>query len=431
MSVADYIETHLSKQDKTKKFRTDHNNASAIGNDGCTNASAIGNDGCHNASAMGNDRCPNTSAIGNEPSFLHDIDLKPKACNVRIEKISIDEDMIRSYKDSKNRDQSDSRSDEATSPGFGPKNAGFMILKDDPNCITRYSDSKVEYSVYVCHECNFRGRIEALKYHIRVKHNKEIKEYISKHQCFKMVEKILHSCKICGETFHCNSSAFVHSHLSKHKISLKDYEQKYLNDNISTKRVGKGRYSNTPNDYSVFGCHECEFSGNYHQLQEHVLRFHAMAMKKYKAKHGKNIIKDNVFHSCKICNIDIFYTNVNLSRHVQLHNMKPEEYINQMLSSKVPVPVSVPGPVPRKVEDSVREEDYVQTYLCEDKHVKNDKKIKPENRKDDMKKEGHKKQKTNDHKINIITPAQVESTVAPDTELAGYPANYFSGYPVT
>ena len=43
MSVADYIETHLSKQDKTKKFRTDHNNASAIGNDGCHNTSAIGN----------------------------------------------------------------------------------------------------------------------------------------------------------------------------------------------------------------------------------------------------------------------------------------------------------------------------------------------------------------------------------------------------
>ena len=119
--------------------------------------------------------------------------MKPNACNVRTENIPIDEDRIMSYKDSKNRDQSDSRSDEVTSPGFGPKNAGFKILKDDPNCITRYSDSKVEYSVYVCHECNFRGRIEALKYHIRVKHNKEIKEYISKHQCFKMVEKMLHT----------------------------------------------------------------------------------------------------------------------------------------------------------------------------------------------------------------------------------------------
>ena len=79
-----------------------------------------------------------------------------------------------------------------------------------------------------------------------------------------------------------------------------------------------------------------------------------------------------------------------------------------MLSSKVSV--SVPVPVPQKIKDSMQEEDYVQTYLFEDKDVRNDKKIKTENRRDGIKKEGHEKLRTNSHEINIITPAQVGSS---------------------
>merc|ERR1740128_119096 len=112
--------------------------------------------------------------------------------------------MMKSYKDSKNCDQSDCKSEDVTSLRFSPKKVGFKILKDDTNCITRYSDIQVEYSIYSCHECNFRGRYETLRYHIRAEHNKEPREYISKHRCLQIIEKILHKCKICGETYSCN-----------------------------------------------------------------------------------------------------------------------------------------------------------------------------------------------------------------------------------
>jgi len=59
------------------------------------------------------------------------------------------------------------------------------------------------------------------------------------------------------------------------------------------------RYSDTPYDFCVYGCYECDFSGVYQTLKYHIRTAHGLTGKDYKTKYNDHVFVDKVWHICK------------------------------------------------------------------------------------------------------------------------------------
>ena len=88
------------------------------------------------------------------------------------------------------------------------------------------------------HQCALCGKhfgLTAMRTHCRVVHQMSVKEYQNKHGNIKenMSRVMWHKCRLCQEDFLLDSDE-VHRHANgKHKMSLKEYNSRFLVLNVN------------------------------------------------------------------------------------------------------------------------------------------------------------------------------------------------------
>ena len=107
------------------------------------------------------------------------------------------------------------------------------------------------------------GDYRKLVVHVRNLHNKTVREYKSVHDNLNIKDKVRHHCKICSKDI-----LYTWDHLQRHLathhagMTVEEYDDTYL----VLQSAGEGglevRYSDTPYDYCIYGCQECNFKGN-------------------------------------------------------------------------------------------------------------------------------------------------------------------------
>jgi len=227
---------------------------------------------------------------------------------------------------------------------------GDVLSDSDPTENSRYSDKEGDFCQYGCTECpEFEGVYLAFTDHIAKIHDLTEREYKLKHTRHHFKDRVLHTCKICKKSLLYDQRKLKH-HLATHKITVQQYRaggealaadpNQYLQQLAVTAAVlpkkeyppPKTRYSDVPNDYCVYGCHSCDFTGPIHAIKFHLKAVHNMSPTLFKIKYGDYLLTEKVMHTCKICYKDITYDSRNLVIHLKEHGITVEEYYGQYLA---------------------------------------------------------------------------------------------------
>ena len=93
----------------------------------------------------------------------------------------------------------------------------------------RFSDVPGDYTTYECHLCNFTGTYGELKNNIKIQHSLTITKYRQQNGDLKIVERVIHTCKICFKEMHYEQNN-LYKHLKHHhSLSVDLYQERYLN----------------------------------------------------------------------------------------------------------------------------------------------------------------------------------------------------------
>ncbi len=144
-----------------------------------------------------------------------------------------------------------------------------------------------------------------------------------------MFKAVGHKCKLCSSNVLCDS-AFIQRHLTRHKIGLSQYAEKFAtnafqivpNTSYSQKIIG---------NLCVFNCIDCgQKSTSSHFFSEHKkLLNHSMNTK------AMDSLTKKVYHKCKLCNKTVLCDQRVLQKHFKRHHdVSVDEYCQRTGTAK-------------------------------------------------------------------------------------------------
>jgi len=208
----------------------------------------------------------------------------------------------------------------------------------DPRTV-RPEDISNDYADIVKIECRICGkRVEKDNFrfmHLK-QHGMDLSDYKVSYGEPVVVKNKYHKCHICHQIFVFTRSRLA-GHLSRHKVSVKDYGKKYLtkvkSDRSYTTSLQVGvidkdcMFSNDYEDECATICKICERSLNYGNLGSHLYQSHSTRMKDYVEQWGEPQITKKSYHECAICHETLLFIRYHLVTHVKTkHNMSISTY---------------------------------------------------------------------------------------------------------
>ena len=163
-----------------------------------------------------------------------------------------------------------------------------------------------------------------------------------------------HRCHLCHAVFLFTRSRLT-AHLSKHKVSVRDYGNSYLSRvknercNVTVEKVDTDcMFSNDYEDECLTVCKICDKSLKYSNIASHLYQSHQTKMKVYVEEFGEPEFRKKSYHECAICHETLLFMRSHIKNHVkmkhdltisaynrahmQLHNV--EYTVNNMLKDK-------------------------------------------------------------------------------------------------
>ena len=168
------------------------------------------------------------------------------------------------------------------------------------------------------------------------KHGLELSEYEAEHGEAVPLQTFYHQCQICSKVVLFTRSRLA-AHLSKHKISVRDYGDKHLTrvktETNTTSNLPVGEidtdcmFSNDYMDECLTVCKVCDRSFKYGNLGSHIYQTHNIRMKEYNSEYGTPEITKKSYHECAICHETLLFIRSQLVNHIKTkHNMTISNY---------------------------------------------------------------------------------------------------------
>jgi len=171
------------------------------------------------------------------------------------------------------------------------------------------------------------------------KHGMDISDYKLVYGDPVNVKSSYHRCFIC-ETIFVFTRSRLASHLTRHKVTVKDYGKRFLTkvkvERNYTSQLTVGEidkdcmFSNDYEDECATMCKVCDRSLNYGNLGSHLYQSHSTRMKEYTEQYGEPEITKKSYHECAICHETLLFIRYHLVTHVKnKHNMSIQTYNKQ------------------------------------------------------------------------------------------------------
>jgi len=208
----------------------------------------------------------------------------------------------------------------------------------DPRTV-RPEDISDDYADIVKIECRICGKkVEKDNFrfmHLK-QHGMDLSDYKVSYGEPVLVKNRYHRCHLCSQIFLFTRSRLA-GHLSRHKVSVKEYGKKFLTkvksnySYTSNMQVGEidrdCMFSNDYEDECATFCKICERNLNFGNLGSHLYQSHAMRMKDYVEQWGEPQITKKTYHECAICHETLLFIRFHLVTHVKTkHNMSIATY---------------------------------------------------------------------------------------------------------
>jgi len=198
------------------------------------------------------------------------------------------------------------------------------------------SDDYADIVKIECRICGKRVEKDNFRFMHLKQHGMDLSDYKVAYGDPAVVKNKYHKCHICRQLFLFTRSRLA-SHLSRHKVSVKDYGKKYLikmkSDRTQCTNLNVGEidkdcmFSNDYEDECSTVCKICERSLNYGNLGSHLYQSHSTRMKDYVEQFGEPQITKKSYHECAICHETLLFIRYQLVTHVKSkHNMSIAAY---------------------------------------------------------------------------------------------------------
>ena len=97
----------------------------------------------------------------------------------------------------------------------------------------KFSNNLADYTKTACKICGKEATLSQMRVHTKGKHGMQIYEYRSKfnQHNFDIIERVFHQCRICEKIILLDSdrvASHLHSHKGDHKLTQKEYNEKFM-----------------------------------------------------------------------------------------------------------------------------------------------------------------------------------------------------------
>ena len=165
------------------------------------------------------------------------------------------------------------------------------------------------------------------------RHEMSLADYIAVHGEPTPVKTTYHRCHICQDVILFTRSRLT-THLSKHKVTVRDYGNSYLSRvrsekaNVVVEEVDTNCiFSNDYEDECSTICKICDKTLKYSNIASHLYQTHQTKLKVYVEEFGEPEFSKKSYHECAICHETLLFMRSNIKTHVKIkHNITITSY---------------------------------------------------------------------------------------------------------
>ena len=165
------------------------------------------------------------------------------------------------------------------------------------------------------------------------RHEMSLADYIAVHGEPTPVKTTYHRCHLCQAVVLFTRSRLT-THLSKHKVTVRDYGNSYLSRvrsekaNVVVEEVDTNCiFSNDYEDECSTICKICDKTLKYSNIASHLYQTHQTKLKVYVEEFGEPEFSKKSYHECAICHETLLFMRSNIKTHVKIkHNITITSY---------------------------------------------------------------------------------------------------------